>query len=99
MTQLEITLSTLRTFYAANQASIELETAEAALDQYLTATQSLHAPNCRALQTGSSDWCSCARARRVREAEVKYRQSYERIAALDLRFWSSERVEAELRRS
>jgi hypothetical protein len=98
MTALEQTLSDLQTSYAANQASIELESAESAFDQYLTATQSLHAPNCRALMTGAADWCSCPSFWRVREAQNRYQESYERIAALGLRFFSSERVEAELRR-
>jgi hypothetical protein len=98
MTTLEQTLSSLRTSYAANQASLELETAEAAFDQYLTATESLHAPNCRALRYGVAEWCNCLRFMRVREAEVSYRASFERIAALGLRFFSVERVEAELRR-
>jgi hypothetical protein len=98
VTQLEMTLSDLQTSYAANQASIELESAEYALDQYLTATQSLHAPNCRALLTGVAEWCNCPRFMRVREATARYRTSCERIAALGLRFFSSSRVEAELRR-
>jgi hypothetical protein len=84
MTALEQTLNSLKTSYEVNRASMELETAEYALDQYLTATQSLHARNCRALLTGSSDWCSCPRARRVREAEAKYRQSWERIVGVGM---------------
>jgi hypothetical protein len=98
VTALEQTLSDLQTSYAANQASIELETAEAALGQYLTATQSLHAPNCRALRYGVADWCNCPRFMRVKEAQKRYQESYERIAALELSFFSSSRVEAELRR-
>jgi hypothetical protein len=65
---------------------------------YLEAAQRPHNPECGARIDGTVDNCSCPRARLLREATARYRQSCERIAALGLRFWSSGKVEVELRR-
>jgi hypothetical protein len=84
-------LTTLLTDLAAPQY-------ESAMDAYLEAVSLRHDRFCGYRFVGSSESCTCYRERLVSEATASYRQSYERIAALGLRFFSVQRVEAELRR-
>jgi len=97
MTRLENTLTTLTSAYAADQGARELEAAECSFLAYLSAVESPHYPRCHALLNGTAEACTCSRARWIAEAEQDYRTSRERIASLGLRFFSSNRVDGELR--